>query len=329
LPAGTVFGSLIARNEAGMAFAATSRVSNPQGHGFAAEAFPANAFTSATTAVAGLRRLAAQAGAPAYQSNCFVGNLAQLAPGAPVQGTDVGVALSDSSGAMLGQTSVAVVPGQLVRLLDVFAAAGVPAGDHDDVIASFTTYTTERPALLTFCTVQDNTSYSADFRIGKQEFAWGEHAGAQDGTALRGQFVIEEPAIDDEAHGLPLAIPPGASRNVHLLYFRHPDLVTCGILDPAGGAFRGREFGLELRLRVQDPDGSWRVLAGGNDVSLFDSVYLGDKPRQGDGANTRYQVEVESNGRNEAETRAYTLACFSGSGTTGGELLRKGLPTAF
>jgi hypothetical protein len=329
LPAGSVFGSLVARNAYGMAFSASSRVSNPAGHGFAAEAFPANTFTSATTAITGLRRLAANAGAPAYQTNCFVGSLAELAPNGAAVATDVEVALSSSAGVALGHTNVAVQPGQLVRLLDVFAAVNAPAGDHDDVVARFDTYTTETPALLTFCTVQDNTSYSADFRIGKQEFAWSEQPGAQDWSAIRAQFVVAEPAVDEQA-GAPLVIPAGATRNVHMVYLRHPDLVTCGLMRSAATAsFLGPDYGLELRLRVQDTDGSWRVIAGGNNIALFGSVYLGDKRRQGGGANTRYQIEVESNGQRQDADRPYTLVCLTGSGATGGELLRKGLPTTF
>jgi hypothetical protein len=222
-----------------------------------------------------------------------------------------------------------VQPGQLVRVLDVFAAAGVPAGDHDDVVARFSTYTTETPGLLTFCTVQDNTSFGADFRIGKQELAWGGAYAAQDWSAIRGSIAFEEEPIDNEASGAALAIPPGATRNVHVFYFRHPDLLSCGLLTQDGGNFVSAGYGLELRVRVQDGDGSWRVVAGGNNVSHFDSVYLGDKARQGDGANTSYQVEVESNGQNEAANRPYSLLCFAGSGSTKGELLRKGLPTTF
>jgi hypothetical protein len=113
---------------------------------------------------------------------------------------------------------------------------------------------------------------------------------------------------------------------VHSIYFRHPDEVGCLILDQAGAAAPAA-YGLELRLRVLDPDG-WRVLAGGNDATQF-QVFLGDKPRHGGGANTRYQVEVESNGLNTAASRPYRLHCYSGSGHTRGELLRKELPTAF
>jgi hypothetical protein len=88
-------------------------------------------------------------------------------------------------------------------------------------------------------------------------------------------------------------------------------------------------YGLEIRLRVQEDNGTWRTVAGGNNAIEFFTVYLGDKTRQGLGANTRYLVEVESNGSNEGANRFYTLWCASGSGSTSAELLRKGLPTAF
>ena len=329
LVAGSAFGTLLVRAEFSTVFAGYSRVSNTAGAGFSVEAFPAHAFTSAISAVAGLRRLAATGATPAFQTNCFVGNLAELAPSGTPVSTDVEVQLTSKSGAVLGQTTVPVLPGQLVRLLDVFAAAGAPAGNHDDAVATFTALGNESPALLSFCTVQDNTSFGADFRIGKQELAWGILAGAQDGSALRGYYLDEEQPIDDQDSGPLLAIPPGASRNIHLYYFRHPDLLTCGLLTSDGTGFVGPGFGLELRVRVQDPDGTWRTVAGGNNVTLFESIYLGDKARSGWGANTSYLVEVESNGQNEAATRHYSLLCVSGSGSTKGELLRKGLPTAF
>jgi hypothetical protein len=329
LAPGSQFGTLVVRADVTQVFAAYSRVSNAAGAGFSVEAFAANEFTSAFTAVTGLRRRAASGGSPAFQSNCFVGNLAEIAPaGAPVS-TYVEMTLLNSNGDALGETGVEVQPGQLVRVLDVFAAAGVPAGDHDDVVARFTTYTAETPALISFCTVQDNTSFGADFRIGKQELAWGAAYAAQDWSAIRGSVALEEEPIDNQASGARLAIPPGATRNVHVFYFRHPDLLSCALLPDGGGSVASPTYGLELRVRVQDGDGTWRVVAGGNNVTYFDSVYLGDKARQGDGANTSYQVEVESNGQNEDTNRPYSLLCFAGSGSTKGELLRKGLPTTF
>jgi hypothetical protein len=327
-PGTTAFGTLVVSTASSQSFAGFSRVSNPQGNGFSVEAFPANTFTSAISAVTGLRRLAAQGGAPAFQSNCFVGNLAELAPtGVPVA-TEVTLSLADASGVLLGQAVVAVKPGEIVRLLDVFAAADLPAGNYDDVVATFEGYGPPT-GLLTFCTVQDNTSFGADFRIGKQELAFGGIApGAQDEGAARWSFGETEEAIDNQGVGAPLAIPAGASRNVHQFYFRHPDVISCGLVNTTTFEDATPAYGLELRLRVHDPDG-WRVLAGGNDIVQFSDLYLGDKAHHGDGANTTYQIEVESNGQNAGANRPYTLVCISGSGHSKGELLRKGLGITF
>lgn len=323
---GTAFGTLVVRTESGQSFAGFSRVSNPAGNGFSVESFPANTFTAAVSAVTGLRRLAAQSGSPAFQSNCFIGNLAELSPtGTPVA-TQVFVSLNDASGMLLGQTQVEVKPGELIRLLDVFAAAGVPNGDRDDTVANFESFGPST-GLMTFCTVQDNTSFGADFRIGKQELGFGGIPGAQDEGAMRWTFNDAEEAIDNEVSGAPLAIPAGASRNIHLFYFRHPDVISCGLLDDDLSEIN-QSYGLEMRLRVHDDDG-WRVLAGGNDVVQFANLYLGDKARHGSGANTTYHLEVESNGQNVGAIRPYLLACTSGSGHSKGELFRKGLGTSF
>jgi hypothetical protein len=325
LPPGSMFGTLVLRS--GMLFSGTSRVSNPAGAGFIVEAFPAHTFTSAQTSVTGLRRLTAVAGQPAFQTNCFVGNLGAEAPGSTSTAT-VLLTLHDAGGTALGSTNVSVAPGQIVRLLDVFAAAHVAPGNVDDATASFVVQDDTGAGLLSFCTVQDNTSYGADFRIGKQQYALNDGVGGpRDRTASRFTRIYTEEPIDAETAGAELAIPPGASRNIHLFYFRHPDRIGCALVNSAGGVIPA-SHGLEMRLRVHDPDG-WSVVAGGNDVQLFPNVYLGDKPHHGDGANTTYQLEVESSGINEGVARPYGVWCYSGSGHTRGELLRKGLPPAF
>lgn len=325
LPPGTAFGTLVMR--ASTLFAGSSRISNPAGAGFTVEAYPMHAFTSAHASVTGLRRLAAQAGRPAYQTNCFVGNMAQLAGGGPSAAVDVAVTLRDAGGTPLGSTSVPVAPGQLVRLLDVFAAAHVPPGDLDDAVAAFAPQAGARVGLLAFCTVQDNTTYGADFRIGKQQFAWGAMGGGQDWSASRYSVIEREEAIDDQEDGVGLEIPPGPSRSIHLFYFHHPDLVGCALRGTLGEAL-APSYGLEMRLKAHDPDG-WHVLAGGDGQTEFNELYLGDKASHGDGANTSYQLEVESNGQNADAPRPYEVACYSGSGHSRGELLRKGLAPAF
>jgi hypothetical protein len=327
LPAGSAFGTLIVRAQYQALFAAYSRVSNMTGAGFSVESFPAHTFTSSETVVTGLRRLAPAGASPAFQTNCFVGNLAELAPSEPLIDTKVDVHLVDAQGLILGRGQVVVAPGQIVRLLDVFAWATAAPVDRDGVVAIFTPPWRSSAALLTYCTVQDNTSYSADFRIGKQEAtSSGDIPGAQDGIATRWTFIGREMAIDQETDGALLSIPAGASRNAHVFYFHHPDVVSCDLLEQ--WEYTTPAYGLELRLRVRDANG-WQTLAGGNDAVGFHGVYLGDKSRHGNGANTAYVVEVESNGQNEAVDRPYILACTSGSGHTPGELVRKGLTSLF
>lgn len=328
LSPGSAFGTLVARNSSGQPFAAASRVNSAAGIGFAIEAFPASDFTTAKTAVTGLRRLAAQGGSPAFQSNCFVGRLAEFAPvGAPAT-NKVTLRVSDASGALLGMTELEVNPGQLIRLLDVFAAVGNPSGNIDDAVATFETAEETGAGLISFCTVQDNTHFGADFRIAKQELSWyGRILAAQDETAMRWSWSTNEDPIDAQVIGATFAIPAGASRNVHVMYFRHPDNVGCALNDLEGRSL-GAAYGLEMRMRVLDSDG-WRVLAGGNDSTAFFDVYLGDKPRHGGGANTSYQIEVESNGLDDGAPRPYQIACLSGSGHTRAILVRKGLATTF
>ena len=246
-------------NVTNMPYAGFSRVSNPQGNGFSVEAFPANTFTSATGVVSGIRRLAASGGNPQFSTNCFVANLVDMAPAGTPESTDVLVEVFDSAGAPIGSTSVALVPGKLTRLLDVFSAAGAPLGNYDNARVSFFESGAGEPAIMAFCTVQDHTSFGADFRIAKQE-DWGDNGigwsdttlGAKDDNAMRN--LIRESDVR-MALGVgtfvdrPFQIAAGgASANTHVVYFRHPDWVSCEIIDPATGLRAAENYGLEMRM---------------------------------------------------------------------------------
>ena len=132
LQAGSQFGLLYLRENSpgNLPFAAYSRVSNPQGGGFSVEAFPAHVFGGAPAIVDGIRRLAATATSPAYQSNCFLASLDDTV--GPVRApVTVNYAVLLKNGSEFG-ASLSLAAGQFVRLLDVFAAVGVPPGDQDD-----------------------------------------------------------------------------------------------------------------------------------------------------------------------------------------------------
>ena len=307
-------------------FAVYSRVSNPQGIGFSVESFPAHTFTSADSVATGVRRLAATASAPAFQSNCFIGNLNDISPPAIPVPTTVEFSVLDNTGVELGRSSIILTAGKLTRLLDIFAAANVPAGNYDDASVKFEELGPGEPGLMTYCTVQDNTSFGADFRIAKQEQGFStpySSIGAQDDHVSRDSLVETDMLVPGDLAARQFNIPAGAFSNTHAIYFRHPDNVQCEIIEPVSGLRATNEYGLEIRLMDQD---GVTPIAGGNFVAGFGEVYLGDKTDRNDGANTRYSIQVESNGLNEGGERPYILHCQSGSGHSLGDIVRYNTP---
>ena len=334
LAAGSQFGYLYTRedNTGSQPFAAFSRVSNPAGQGFSVEAFPAHTFTSADQSISGLRRLAASGGAPAYQTNCFIGNLHDVTPENPPETTRINYTLIAADGTTLASSFFDLPPGRLVRMLDVFATAGAPAGNHDGARIKFVEAGQfNEPALMSFCTVQDNTSFGADFRIGKQVQGTGVfqtmfEVGRVRDVAVSGllHFSGTTPSL------VQYQIQPGPNANTHILYFRHPDVVGCSLLHPTTNQVASADYGLELRMlaRINDT-ATWEPVAGGDMASSFANLYLGDKHERGNGGDTVYMLQVESNGFNEGALRPYKLRCTSGSGHTLGELIQVGGPVTF
>ena len=179
LPTGGNFGLLVLAEATGtQRFYGYARTQNPQGIGFSTEGFPIENFNDQEQHATGLKRVAASGGLPAYQTNCFVASLGdavsyqlQLYNGA--SGTQIGSTLSGS-----------LQPWQQYRYLDVFSAVGAPSGDVTDVRAQFTNLTGTNKKLIGFCTVQDNTSFSADFRIAKSYGGTPQNAFVQGGNAF-------------------------------------------------------------------------------------------------------------------------------------------------
>ncbi|MCX7041187.1 MAG: hypothetical protein NT117_00560 [Gammaproteobacteria bacterium] len=304
-------------------FSGYSRVSNAAGNGFSVEAFPAHTFTSADTIVTGLRRRAASGASPAFQTNCFVGNQHDVSPYLHLNST-VNYTLYSSGGATLGTGTMQLTPGRMVRLLDVFAAANAPAGDYDDAYIVFGETGTGEPGLMTFCTVQDNTSFGADFRIGKQFRGYGTQysgIGAQDDHVSRDTTVAFDIKMTGDTTPRAFSIPASnttTGANTHVVYFRHPDYVACEIIDPATNVRALPAYGLEMRLRDQ----YLNTLAGGVNIQGFSRIYMGDKTDRNNGANARYTIEVESTAVNTAAARPYKLHCQSGSGHTLGDIVK-------
>jgi hypothetical protein len=316
LASGSQFGFVYMREteSRGAPFTAYSRVSNPQGNGFSVEAFPASTFGALEARSIGVRRLAASGGNPAFQTNCFVGAINNVNAGATPSFT-TWVDVYAGTGGKIGATMVVpVTPGKLTRILDVFAFVGAPAGDYDNAQVRFSHDASDMAGLLNFCTVQDNTSYGADFRIAKQlpmTDAW-------DSLYTRDARVSQGVQTTSNV-GYFRVLPGGPRLNTHVVYFRHPDYVQCEIIDRATGVRALPALGLEMRLVADD---GVTVLAGGNDQTGFGKIYLGDRKQRGGGYNTRYTIDVETTGANDgASATNYDLRCQSGSGHTLGDLV--------
>ena len=326
LAAGSQFGFLYTSelSASSLPYAGFSRVANPQGNGFTVEAFPAHTFTSADSVINGLRRRAASGANPAFQTNCFLGNLNEAkTPATPVpSSTQVEYTLYNSASSVIGGGTVNLLPGQIVRLLDIFATAGAAAGDYDDaqlkIVELNNNATLGEPGIISFCTVQDNTSFGADFRIAKQEYGNGVQAVPGESLGAQDNHVARETLVDADSIGRNFEIATGVSANTHVVYFRHPDYIQCELINPATGVRALTGHGLEIRML--DADGV--TVAGGQNITGWADVYLGDKTDRNDGANSRYTIEVEDNESNTGAVRSYQLHCRSGSGHTLGDLIR-------
>ena len=84
---------------------------------------------------------------------------------------------------------------QIFRHLDIFGAAGAPAGNYSNVRAEFVSTVIGEQKLIGFCTVQENTNFSSDFRIAKSfgfpggfTVRWGNQIAMLGGSA--GGFVF-------------------------------------------------------------------------------------------------------------------------------------------
>ena len=285
--AGSNFGSLrIWETDPGVKpIAVYSRAQALTGNGFSVEGFPIGNFANdvgASVAV-GLRR---QDAAPVYQSNCFVSSIGEA--------VTLDLSLFDGSNVQLGTTQViAVGANDTTRLLDVFTAVGAPAGDYSNVRAEFrqNAATVGNPSFSAFCTVQNSTSFDADFRIAK--------------TVSPDDATLDYASnVNKDGLGNKLDIPP-ASKQVFAMYLRHPDFVSCRINGD------GRP---NAELRLLNPQGT--VVAGGDDINEFSEYFTGEKSTVNGGSNGRWTVEVGSrDGLGELADK-FHVQCTSGNGAS-------------
>lgn len=158
LGAGSHFGMLALHEQTGThAFTAFARTQTPAGVGFTVDGRPFSAFGSAPAFVDGLKRSST---GPHYQSNCFVGALGVAL------NYRIDVTTSDGAGIGIPITG-SLAANHMLRLLDVLAVAGAPAGDYSGVRVKFSQTSPGNAPLVGFCTMQESVTFSADFRIAK------------------------------------------------------------------------------------------------------------------------------------------------------------------
>jgi hypothetical protein len=164
-PGANHFGQMIVSDVAGTnQIFGYQRTSNNANAGFSVEGFPTANFATDTTNATGLRGTLPKlppAPTPLYQTNCFVAAQADSI-------TYELKLLDGTTGAQIGNTlSGALNAFEHVRYLDVFEWASAPDGDYANVRAEFTRTSGGVAQMIGFCTVQDNATFGADFRIAK------------------------------------------------------------------------------------------------------------------------------------------------------------------
>lgn len=275
---------------------AFARTVNFAGIGFAVDGIPIGHIGGGESyaEVIGLKKQAAAGGSPEYQSNCFVAALDD-----PVNYT---IAVYTA-----GQTYTindALQPFQMRRYLDIYASAGVPAGNRANTTVGFMkTGGTEPNTLLAFCTVQDNTSFGADFRIAKQR-------NGGDGTRIRNSCwatVWSANACTNTLEPWAPTIANGATKARWATFVYAPDTVVCSLKGP-------RAADLEMRLG-RYVNGVFTILAGGNNQQSF--VYTtGRRSALNNGWHSDHYLEVSfREGGNATFPIPYGVNCQSGNGT--------------
>jgi hypothetical protein len=145
----------------GFPIAIYTRAQTPSGKGFSVEGMIDITCCGGVREVVGLVR---QAAPPGYQTNCFLLN----------QDTRAGrvvLTLATGDRQPIATQVIELQPGEFIRMLDVFATLGAAPGDYVNVRAIFESIVpVEGGSEVNFsasCTVQNNTSFDADFRIAK------------------------------------------------------------------------------------------------------------------------------------------------------------------
>ena len=285
------------------AFNRTQSITTQQG--FSIEGFPIGNFSAQNAHASGLKRVAA---APGFATNCFVGSL--------VYAYDYSIEVHTSDGSLLGTAITGHLdPFQLIRYLDIFSAAGAPAGDYTNARVKFSVNDANGPALIGFCTVQDDVYFGADFRIAKSRDA------LDNGQRRAGCLGGNSDCTDVGAS--PFQITDVTAKQSFRLLIRPPDFVQCTILGSQAAM-------LELALL---PGGSFNpggtVLAGGSGQQSFYYDTGGRGSATNGGFAQFFNLEIETIASAPPGTYSYGIRCDSGNGTGDSGRVNSGVVRGF
>ena len=284
-------------------FFAYSRTQTPGFIGFSVEGLPMGAFSGAPADSLGLK---SQVAAPGFTSNCFVGALGEAV-------SYQLVLRDDTTKAFLGDALTGTLqPFEMLRYLDVFAPTNANApGDHSNVRANFTV-TSGGQALVAFCTLQENSQLSADFRLAKSIDAMnnGQKRLAcigQDNCGITNGVSATQPET--------IIAAEGSLRRVYSMIVTHPDVVRCDLVaapaDLANLQMRLRVPGDPFTSPVFTPDVGYDS-GGAGETSFF--IYTGARNAINLGTATRWFIDVETRTGATATDIKFGITCSSGNG---------------
>lgn len=278
--------TLVSNSAPNLPFFAYARIQTLAGQGFSVEGFPIGSFEGGLAVATGLKRIAA---APTFQSNCVVGSLHET--------VNYTLQLQNSAGTVIGNTLTgSLTANQMTAFIDIFAAVNAPPGDYTNVRALFVNSNASSSAsLLGYCTVQDNTSLGADFRMAKT-------FNPEDESKQRSNTVSATRL------GAPFQITDVNKRNTHVIYLRHPDYLSCAFATGAAN----------LEMRLLDPQNT--VMATGATFDGFTKFPIGTpslfKSAVNGGVNGRWLIEVQTETTSIPVPVSYSIQCQSGNGHT-------------
>jgi hypothetical protein len=197
--------------------------------------------------------------------------------------------LKDGPGSVLGTTMFALKPWRAKIVNDVVKMVGV-SGDYDALqVEVEPLLNTTSPSMVASCRTID----LANLSIQATALVVGKVYEPRDAGLKRDVDVFETPGWGK------FRFDPAAGRELHVVFLRNPDMVTCSVSDPG------------LVLNVYDP--ARNLVVGG--FQSTGEFFTGFRSDVNGGQAGAWGIEVEANAsRPPASVVDYKIRCVSGNG---------------